>query len=76
MVSVWLDPWVTHGYSRRIQQNNCLVEVLDYWLKHHPEKPTQQEVTDAQMKIETLSLIMNKIQVVLYYTPDHDMATL
>ena len=28
----------------------CLVEVLDYWLRHHPGKPTWQEVTEAKRK--------------------------
>ena len=32
--------------------DDCLVEVLDYWLKHHPGKPTWQEITNAQKKVE------------------------
>ena len=28
----------------------CLVEVLDYWLRHHPGKPTWQEVMEAKRK--------------------------
>ena len=30
----------------------CLVEVLDYWLKHHHENPTWQEIMDAKRKID------------------------
>lgn len=30
-----------------------LVEVLDYWLRHHPDQPTWQEIVDA-MKIAEL----------------------
>ena len=33
-------------------EDDCLAEVLDYWLKHHPGKPTWQEITDAQKKVE------------------------
>ena len=33
-------------------EEDCLVEVLDYWLKNHPSKPTWQEITDAQRKLE------------------------
>ncbi len=29
----------------------CLVEVLDYWLKHHPGKPTWKEIMDAKNRI-------------------------
>lgn len=28
--------------------NNCLVEVLDYWLRNHSSQPTWKEVMDAQ----------------------------
>ena len=38
-------------------KEDCLVEVLDYWLKHHPGKPTWQEITEAQKKIETFNII-------------------
>ena len=36
-------------------EEDCLVEVLDYWLKHHPGKPTWQEITDAQKKVESFN---------------------
>ena len=29
----------------------CLVEVLDYWLRHHPGKPTWQEAMEARNKL-------------------------
>ena len=29
----------------------CLGEVLDYWLKQHPGKPTWQEIMDAKNRI-------------------------
>lgn len=33
-------------------ENQCLVEVLDYWLRNHPDKPTWQEIADAQKKVK------------------------
>lgn len=32
------------------EDNKCLTQVLEYWVKHHPGKPTWEEVTDAQKK--------------------------
>lgn len=32
-------------------EEDCLVELLDYWLKNHPQQPTWKEITDAQNKI-------------------------
>ena len=32
-------------------EEDSLVELLDYWLKHHPNQPTWQEVSNAQNKI-------------------------
>ena len=29
----------------------CLVEVLDYWLKHHQTSPTWKEVMEAKMRV-------------------------
>ena len=38
-------------------EDDCLSEVLDYWLKHHPTgKPTWQEITDAQKKVEMFNI--------------------
>jgi hypothetical protein len=36
-------------------EEDCLVEVLDHWLKNHPGKPTWQQITDAQTKIKTFN---------------------
>lgn len=36
-------------------EDDCLVEVLDHWLKNHPGKPTWQQITDAQRKIRTFN---------------------
>ena len=32
-------------------EENRLVELLDYWLRHHSDQPTWQEIMDAQNKI-------------------------
>ena len=37
-------------------EEDCLVEVLDYWLKHHTTQPTWQEITNAQSKIESFNI--------------------
>lgn len=31
------------GYPDR----ECMVEMLDYWLRHHPDQPTWKEIADA-----------------------------
>ena len=36
---------------KHYSDEECLVEVLDYWLKHHPGKPTWQEVVEAKNRI-------------------------
>ena len=41
-------------------EEDCLVEVLDYWLKNHPGKPTWQEITDAQREINTFNACQNE----------------
>ena len=38
---------------------DCVVEVLDYWLKHHPGQPTWQEVADAQRKTTEVYQLTN-----------------
>ena len=36
------------GYS----QEECMIEVGDYWLRNHPDQPTWKEVTDAVESIK------------------------
>ena len=33
-------------------EDSCLTELLDYWLKNHKGRPTWQEVTEAQRRID------------------------
>ena len=57
-------------------EDDCLIEVLDYWLKHHPAgKPTWQEITDAQKKVEIFNteqdagmIGYNIISTTIFYT--------
>ena len=58
MTSKWHQFGLTLGVPRKIldqltdySEEDSLIEVLDYWLKHHPNQPTWQEVVDAQDKI-------------------------
>ena len=37
-------------------EEDSLIEVLDYWLSHHPQQPTWQEVANAQDKINNTML--------------------
>ena len=40
------------GYSNE----DCLVEVLDFWLKHHPDQPTWKELADALEDLQDYEL--------------------
>ena len=37
------------GYPYR----ECMIEVADYWLRNHPDKPTWNKVEKSLRKIET-----------------------
>ena len=34
---------------------DCTVEILDYWLRHHPGKPTWQEVAEARERADLVA---------------------
>ena len=34
----------------------CMVEMLDYWLRHHPDQPTWKEIADAVEDIHDYNL--------------------
>ena len=40
-------------------EGDSLVEVLDYWLTHHPQQPTWQEITTAQNKLSFHEMAKN-----------------
>ena len=33
-------------------EEECMIEVCDYWLRNHPDQPTWKEVTDAVESIK------------------------
>ena len=58
VTSKWIEFGQALGVPKKIldqltdySEEDGLVEVLDYWLTHHPNQPTWQEVSDAQDKI-------------------------
>lgn len=55
------------GYPK----NECLVEVLDYWLKNHYGQPSWREIFDAQEKIRLNDPTnMDSINAVYSFTQD------
>ena len=40
------------GYTDK----ECMVEMLDHWLRHHPDQPTWKEVADAIENIRDYNL--------------------
>ena len=42
-------------------KEDCLTEVLDYWLRHHPGQPTWSEVVEAQKKLEFFNLAIKEV---------------
>ena len=56
--STWYSFGLAIGVPKQVlnqlnyhSDEECLTEVLDYWLKHHPGKPTWQEIMDAKNRI-------------------------
>ena len=37
-------------------QVECMVELVDYWLRNHPDKPTWKEIVDALEEIHDYDL--------------------
>ena len=37
-------------------EEECMIEMADYWLRNHPDQPTWQEVADAVEKIQSYGL--------------------
>ena len=38
---------------RGYPHSECMIEVADYWLRSHPDKPTWNKVEDSLRKLET-----------------------
>ena len=37
----------------------CMIEVADYWLRNHPDKPTWSKVEESLRKFETAQINVN-----------------
>lgn len=46
-------PQTTLEQLTNYNEEDSLIELLDYWLKHHPNQPTWQEINNAQEKMYT-----------------------
>ena len=47
---------------KRYPQNECMVEVVDYWLRNHPNKPTWSELENA---IKECCVVVNEGKIQL-----------
>ena len=61
ITSQWYEFGLKLGVPKDIvdQLNNYsdedrTVEILDYWLRHHPGKPTWQEVAEAKKQVDLI----------------------
>ena len=48
-----------HSHS----EDDCLVEVLDYWLKNHPDQPTWKELADAVADLQDYELANSILKI-------------
>lgn len=51
------------GQLSDYSNEDCLVEILDYWLKHHPDQPTWKEVADALEEMQDYELAESILQI-------------
>ena len=62
------------GYSG-YPADQCLIEMLDYWLRHHQGQPTWKDVAKALNEIKLHQLAENILQVyvtgISVYMLDH-----
>lgn len=40
------------GLQGHLDHNECMIEVADYWLQNHPNKPTWNEVDNSLRRLE------------------------
>ena len=52
---------------RGYPKEQCLVELLDYWLRYHPDRPTWKELADAIEDIQDYELASSILKV---YMPE------
>lgn len=48
---------------RDYSEDDCLVEVLDYWLKNHPDQPTWKELADAVADLQDYELANSLLKI-------------
>ena len=61
--AVNIDDVVLDSIAKTTFAHNCLVEVLDYWLKYSAEKLTWKDVADALHDIDLHDLALYTEQV-------------
>ena len=64
----WYEFGLVVGVAKEVMDNysgcssdQCLIEVFDYWLRHHSSQPTWKEVAQALKEIE-LHQLAEKVQ--------------
>lgn len=67
--AVKIDKNVLDNYSRHCKQDDCLIETMDYWLKHCEEQPTWKDVAEI-LKVIDLPQLAQDIERV--YTTGKD----
>ena len=68
--SKWQEFGLAMGHPKEMlgqlsdySNEDCLVEILDYWLKHHPDQPTWKEVADALEEMQDYELADSILRV-------------
>lgn len=61
-MAVGIDKDILNKYSD-CSEEECLVEVMDYWFKNHQTKPTWRAVAEALKKIDLHLLAGNILNV-------------
>lgn len=46
-----IEKEVLDNYARNCAPEDCIIEVLDYWLRNHTEAPTWREVAEILKRI-------------------------
>ena len=60
---LWYQFGLTIGVPKDFLENingypeeECMIEIADYWLRNHPDQPTWQDITDAVEKVQNYGL--------------------
>ena len=52
-----VPPDFLEGLQGYPDHNECMIEVADYWLRNHPDKPTWNKVEDSLRKFEMAHVV-------------------